>query len=162
MGALAASASAAPPGFHTSPRLAPVASFVAGKPMTVLCANSNAEWRTYLDDNGYTGRTANGATVVGTSVSLFSPIVCSSLILKLRGKTVANNLFGPSLLGLTHEAIHARGTFDEGKTDCAAVHEMPRVAVKFFGVTAGKKLRAVMAATWVYRGLQPAAYRTVC
>lgn len=140
-------------GFHASPRLAPAASFVAGKPVTVLCANTQYDWQTY-------GGQADqyGLAIPGDNVVNLAPGVCRFLL----AKTVNPNGLGSSLLVLTHEAIHARGESDEGVTDCAAVHEMPRVAVKFFRVKPGKQLRAVMANAWDYRRREPAPYRTTC
>lgn len=162
-GALAApAAAAAPEGFTSAPRFSEAASFVAGKPITVWCAPDVETWASYLTAHGYAGKVANGITETGSSGTMFSPVVCSSLRKKLNGVPVTNDYFAPSLLTLVHESIHARGTRDEGLTDCAAVHEMARVAVKYFGVKAGKQLRAVMAAAWSYRDRQPAAYRTVC
>lgn len=158
--ALASPAAAAPDGFYASPRLAPAASFVAGKPVKVWCAKTEDVWRETMDANG--GGEANGLAVVGSDEMRLSPVICLSLQMKLGGRIVPLNSFAPSLLGLVHEAIHDRGSFDEGKTDCAAVHEMPRVAVKFFKVKPGKQLRAVMAAAWTYRDRLTPPYRTVC
>lgn len=158
--AFSAPASAAPD-FSAAPRLATPASFVAGKTVSVECAASDAAWARYLASVGYDG-VANGLTVFGTAETKFSPIVCSSLRRKLAGKVVPNNLFAPSLLALVHEAVHLRGVLGEGETDCAAVREMPRVAVRYFGVKAGKQLRAVMATAWAYRKQQPPEYLSVC
>lgn len=146
-------AAAALTGFHSSPRLALAASFVAGKPVTVMCANTQYDWQQY-------GGTSNefGLATPGDNVIKLAPDVCRFLLAKI----VTPNGFGSSLLVLTHEAIHARGESDEGVTDCAAVHEMPRVAVKFFRVKAGKQLRAVMANAWYYRKGEPPTYRTGC
>lgn len=146
-------AAATPAGFYKSVVLAPAASFVAGKPITVYCANSAYDWQQY-------GATTHefGLAVPGSSEIKLAPDVCRYL----RATIVNPNGFGSSLLVLVHESIHARGEKDEGVTDCAAVHEMPRVAVKFFRVKAGKQLRDVMANAWNYRGRETAPYRTVC
>jgi len=153
---------AAPAGFSLSPRLAPAASFVAGKPVKVWCASSQYNWEQFLAATGRAGIEANGSAIPGSSEIKLSPTVCQNLRLQLAGKPVRYIALGPSILGLVHEAIHDRGESNEGVTDCAAVHEMPRVAVRFFHVKAGKRLRAVMAATWTYRGTEPAVYRSVC
>lgn len=153
---------AAPAGFSSSPRLAPAASFVAGKPVAVYCANTEYDWKQFLETTGRTGSDANGSAVPGSSEVKLSPSLCTNLRLQLAGKTVRNVALGPSILALVHESIHDRGEANEGATDCAAVHEMARVAVKFFHVKAGKQLRAVMAATWTYRAGESAPYRTVC
>ena len=143
---------AAPAGFYKSVVLAPAASFVAGKPVTVYCANSEYDWQQY----GGTG-SEHGLAVPGSSVIKLDPDVCRLL----RATTIKDG-FGASLLVLVHESIHARGEKEEGVTDCSAVHEMPRVAVKFFHVKAGKQLRAVMANAWHYRAGETAVYRSVC
>lgn len=158
--AVTSTAAAAPAGFTAAPRLEPAASFVAGKHVTVWCARSLGEWRQYV-----AGRSESdilGLTVPGSSEIRVAPVVCTNLRAKLNGQVVGNDGFAPSLLLLVHEAVHARGSADEGKTDCAATHETPRVAVKFFRVKAGKQLRAVMAAVWTWRTTSPPAYRTVC
>ena len=152
---------AAPAGFASSPRLQTAAAYVAYKPIAVWCAKTQYDWEQYLEDGGLAGD-LNGATKPGSAETSLSPAVCTNLRRALDRRTVAVSALGPSILVLVHEAIHARGEVDEGKTDCAAVHEMPRVAVKFFHVKAGKQLRAVMAASWTYRAREPAAYRTVC
>lgn len=149
-------------GFSASPKLAPAASFVAGKQVTVGCATSQYEWLQYLQSVGLTGRDTDGATVVGSGEVRFSPTLCQNLRLQLAGKPVRLVALGPSIEVLTQEAIHARGVADEGVADCDAVHEMPRVAVRFFHVKPGAQLRALMAATWQWRQTGPAAYRTVC
>lgn len=159
--AFTAAAQADPPaGFYESRLLEPAASFVAGKPVKVWCATSQYDWLRFLTATGRTE--ANGSAVPGSAELKLSPVVCQNLRLKLARKAVRAAVLGPSLLTLVHESIHDRGTVDEGQTDCNAVHEMPRVAVKFFNVKSGKDLRTVMAATWAYRAKSPAAYRTVC
>jgi ubiquinone/menaquinone biosynthesis C-methylase UbiE len=44
----------------------------------------------------------------------------------------------------------------------AAMHEMPGVAVRFFGVTTGKELRALMAQAWKVHRSGPLYFQTVC
>lgn len=159
--AFTAAAQAAPPaGFYESFKLEPAASFVAGKPVKVWCATSQYDWLQFLKATGRTE--ANGSAIPGSSELKLSPVVCQNLRLKLARKSVRVSALGPSLLTIVHEAIHDRGSVEEGQTDCSAVHEMPKVAVKFFAVKSGKDLRAVMAATWTYRAGSPAAYRSVC
>lgn len=154
LGAQAGSADTqVPTGFYNSVRLAPAAAFVAGKPVTVLCAKTAFDWQQQGGrDDSY------GLTFPGENVVKLAPSVCRYL----RAAPINPNGFGASLLVLVHESIHARGSVDEGVTDCAAVHEMPRVAVKFFHVKAGKQLRAIMDNAWNLRDREPAQYRTVC
>jgi hypothetical protein len=153
--ATSASASA-PAGFNEAVKLEPAASFVAAKPVTVYCANSEYTWEQY----GGTS-TEHGLATPGSSEIKIDPDGCRYLRTALNMHKIPDG-FGAALLVLVHESIHARGETDEGITDCDAVREMPRVAVKFFGVKAGKQLRAVMANAWRYRGGESAAYRTVC
>jgi hypothetical protein len=61
-----------------------------------------------------------------------------------------------------HESIHQRGVADEAATECEAMHEMPRVAVKFFHVKAGKQLRSLMALAWESHKATPDAYQAIC
>lgn len=87
---------------------------------------------------------------------------CNPLLKALRRESIYQPALAAVIAILTHEAIHLRGERDEGVTECAAMHEMPRVAVVYFHVVPGRRLRALMAAAWVgYRDEAP-AYRTVC
>jgi hypothetical protein len=81
---------------------------------------------------------------------------------RLRGRAVETYALAAAIETLTHESIHARGEADEGKTDCAAMHEMPGVAVRFFGFKKRAALRGLMAAAWRYHGRADAIYRSVC
>jgi hypothetical protein len=148
------------PVFKPSPRLAPAASFVAGKPVVVLCAASDADWTKYLHGLGATD--ANGATVPGSSETRLSAIVCRYLAWRLGGKTPSLFPLAAAVETLTHESIHARGEVDEGKTDCAAMHEMVAVSRRFFGVTSRKTLRSLMAFAWQFHARQSPPYKTVC
>jgi hypothetical protein len=157
-------AAVAPVGFHGSPRLAPAASFVAGKPVTVWCADTQYDWNGYLDSVYGNHDTVSGSTYPGSSDERLSPEVCATLTPAAKAtKPVAPTArLGAAILVVTHESIHARGEADEGVTDCAAFHEMPRVAVKFFHVRSGKDLRRLMSYVVAYRSTSAPQFRTGC
>jgi hypothetical protein len=158
--AAAAAAATAPQGFYEAKRLEPAASFVADKPSRIYCSQTFGDWQQYAKANGTPS--ANGLTEIGGGQSELPSTVCAPLIDKLTRQPVSVYDFAASLLILVHESLHQRGSTDEGQTECDALHLMPRVAVKFFRVKAGKQLRAVMAQAWVAHRDTPAAYRSVC
>lgn len=149
-------------GFYEAKVLEPAASYVAKKPVKVWCATTAASWRVFLNSVGGEGREANGWAIVGGIALRLSPDACPSL----RGAVGGVPQFTPTLAAtvevLTHEAIHTRGVRDEGVTDCDAMHEMPGVAVRFFHITSGKQLRALMASAWAYHREAAPPYLTVC
>jgi hypothetical protein len=156
------------PGFHEAKPLEPAASFVAGKPAIVWCANSESSWRAFLTDRYSSGASTDvqGSADIAQGKFWLSPIVCKTLGFAAISAQDAIHYpsLAPSVAVLTHESIHLRGETDEGVTDCDAMHEMPRLAVKFFHVTAGKKLRALMAAAWAWHRAPTGnpIYRSVC
>lgn len=152
---------AVPAGFYEAVKLEPAATFVAGKPVTVSCAKTDAVWQAYVASFGGRADGVGSAPVGGTDVH-FAPAVCVNLLEWLRGRSRFVPGFAASLQVFTHEAIHSRGERDEGVTDCAAMHEMPRVGVRFMHVKAGMQLRAVMASAWKYHRTHGPSYLTVC
>lgn len=152
-----------PAGFHEAKALEPAASYVAGKHVVIGCAATDLTLREYAQslyggDLGYeTGMalTPDGAALLGQSV-------CYPLMAQLSKRHNGGPLLAESLLTLVHEAVHLRGVTDEGQTECTAIHTMPRVAVKFFHVKAGKQLRALMSDAWAAHSGEPAAYTAVC
>lgn len=161
---VAVQAASANGGFYEAKVLEPAASYVAKKPVAVWCALSPGAWAAHEVERGLNGEADGSAPVGGTEVFL-SQNVCPLL-------RQARRLGPPSLFNLpptaesiellTHESIHARGERDEGVTDCAAMHEMPGVAVRFFRVKAGKQLRTLMGDAWSWHDGAPPQYRTVC
>lgn len=149
-------------GFTRARTLEPAASFVARKPVTVWCAKSPASWRAYVNATNGPESQAHGLSVPGSSVMHLDPALCLPLLAQLKRQYVYPPALPVVIHGLTHEAIHLRGETDEGVTDCDAMHEMPGVAVRFFHVTPGKKLRALMAGAWKGYHAAPTIYRTVC
>lgn len=159
---MTAVALAAPPGFAEATAFESAASFVAGKPAAIYCAPTDYAWRSYGATVGASAN-ANAVTIpAGGDESALRNDICAFLRDGLARRPVAPVPFAASLLILVHESIHQRGVHDEGQTECAAIHEMPRVAVKFFHVKAGKQLRALMAAAWVSHRMKPPAYQAVC
>jgi hypothetical protein len=154
---------AVPPGFTEAKGLEPAASFVAKKPVAVYCARTTLAWQRLVAANaapdGAIGLTLPAAG--GDAIALVRA-ACDNLEQQLQLLGPAAAQLAPSLQALTHEAIHARGDADEGRTDCAAVHEAPGLATRFFKIRAGKQLRALMAAMWKSRATEPPVYRTVC
>src|SRR4051812_46498439 len=110
---------AAPVGFREAPKLEPAASYVAGKPVQVLCAVDQAAWDAYLAAQ-YGAGTSNigGATVVGSSLVSVDPKVCRYLEGNIR-KPASQPLLqlGAAMQILVHESLHARGEADEARTD---------------------------------------------
>lgn len=161
----APAALAAAPGFTESQRLAPAASFVAGKAAPVFCADDFSVWLEAKRTQGFgSGNVVAYTDLVGGTGIYLAPDVCSLLHRMAAGKaTDPVRAQAVAVETLVHEAIHWRtGSHDEGMVDCAAMHETPRTATRFFHVKAGKQLRAFMAAAWAYHRVKPAAYQTVC
>ena len=111
------------------------------KPVQVMCANSDASWHDFTTSQ-YGANVIidlqGSAEVRGTQLWL-SPIACRYLNYGASAPLPTLNYpsLAPSINTLTHEAIHLRGESDEGVTECDAMHEIPRVAVRFFHVSAG-------------------------
>jgi hypothetical protein len=154
-------AAAPPAGFVETVRLEPAASFVARRPVVVNCATTHEVWLAYAASFGFNGDSV-GITIPGSSETALSDAMCRSL--QVVNRTRAPRLYplAAAVETLVHESIHMRGERDEGVTDCAAMHEMPRVAVRFFRVRPGRQLRALMANAWQIHAAKPAPYRTVC
>lgn len=153
---------AAPAGFYEGKLLEPAASYVAKKPVVVWCAKTQAGWRETLAPGA---GEIDGLAVPGSSAMRLNPLVCQVIDLWATGQQTpayAEEGFAEAIETVTHEAVHLRGESDEGVTDCAAMHEMPRVAVRFFHVGPYKQLRALMAAAWGYHRQKPAPYKTLC
>lgn len=161
--AVALAALALLPGFHEAPTLEPAASYVAGKPAHVYCADSFESWGASLKQTFGAGVYPTAYTWAGSDASYIGPGTdCPLPIAAAAGRKVDLTLLAGKILQLVHESIHQRGETDEGKTECAAIHEMPAVAVRFFHVKAGKQLRTLMAAAWAAHRKTPPAFQAVC
>jgi hypothetical protein len=165
MHVLLAALAIASPGFHEAKQLEPAASFVAQKPVIVRCADSDAAWHDLLARRLGNAVDTNGRANVGGHQLWLAPNVCD--VLRFNGQGIGlydYPLLSASVETLTHEALHLRGETNEGVTDCAAMHDLPKVAVKFFHVPAGSALRAFMVDAWFShrdKRTNP-LFRTVC
>lgn len=152
---------------RVSYRLEPAASWVAGKPVAVMCGQDASGWRSlqeeFLRHDDGTVDQALGFAGAGSAVIYLSPQTCLSLEGHDRGIEAPFARFSTSLRVLTHEAIHARGETDEGVTDCLALRQMAAVGIKFFGFKSrSAALRSLMAEAVRFHRLDSARYRTVC
>lgn len=160
--ALVAAPTAVAGGFYEAKVLEPAASYVAKKPVKVWCAKTDAAWQAYLVATYGVVGTEHGSAPFGGAAIYLDTEECPPIRQALAGQSVYPPTLAATIEILTHESIHARGERDEGVTDCAAMHEMPGVAVRFFHVRLGKQLRALMAAAWAYHRKAPSQYRMVC
>lgn len=153
----------APPGFTEAKVLEPAASYVAGKPVHVYCARTDLDLREYTQQmyGGNPGYEV-GLALPGQNAALLGQSQCYPLIDQLHKRKDDRYDLAESILTLVHESVHLRGVTDEGQTECSAMHEMPRVAVKFFHVKPGKQLRALMSDAWSAHRAKPAVYQSVC
>ena len=111
------------------PELAPAASYVAQRPITVMCETAQREWRRYTRRGTlafFNPRTPNRVYL--------SPYICTQLLRIVRGNEVEEFDYVLSIHALVHEGIHALGVRDEGETDCRALTLGADVAQRFFGL----------------------------
>lgn len=128
---------------RVSSRLEPAASYVAGKPVTVLCGTDATGWRALQDEylrraDGTIDQALGFAAVPGNVIYL-SPQTCLSLEGHDRGVEAPFVRFSIALRVLVHEAIHSRGELDEAVTDCLAFRQMAAIGIRFFGYRARSK-----------------------
>lgn len=150
---------AAPAGFWTNGKLAPAASWVAGKQVTVYCASTVDALKSTVVGEAIPD--LQGTAIAGDSVINLSPLTCSYLDAWMNGKKV-KNLYGVagSMLTLAHEAEHAKGMSDETDTDCAALHALPRMVAKFMPLRQRETLHDLMFDAWRGHSTKSAAYQT--
>jgi hypothetical protein len=153
---------------HESPRLARVASLLAGRRTAVSCF-SREDWddrvrelrQRPLDPNDLPGRfrAAIAYTInhpgTGPAVGL-SAEVCAELNPLLSGsnsmKTAQSlDVFAPSINALAHESVHASGIHDEAKTNCFGIQTIRRTMM-LLGRTSGEGQHV---ATYFYDNLYP-------
>ena len=121
-----------------TPALDAVASEVAGKPVTVWCEGSLAEWEAMNEQRGYRyGSMFGGFTYLESPVVYIGPEECATLRVALEsGVPVAGAYwFAGALLTLAHESVHQRGIRDEQIADCTALALVPGLTVSRFGVS---------------------------
>lgn len=154
---VAASAVAAPPGFWESARLTPAASFVAGKPVKVYCASTQAAINATVSS---TATSVLGATpVIGGDQIYLAPIVCAYLNAWLNGKRIAN-LYGVAgaLETIAHEAELAAGVNDETTATCLGLKAMPQMVMRFFPLRKRESLHNLMGDAYQFWSTQGDAY----
>jgi hypothetical protein len=153
---------AIPSGFTLSPKLSAPASFVAGKPASVYCAATMADYT--AADHAATGATGVGAayTFVGTSQSFLSTWVCSYLNRWGAKKPVTRYHLAAALLVLAHEAELESGVSDDSLADCAALAVMPQVVRRFFPLRAVYTMHGLMSDAWAAHDREPPDYLTHC
>lgn len=153
----------APAGFTEAKVLEPAASFVSGQHVQVFCARTDLDLREYLQSQyGVAMTFETGYALFNGGPIFLGQSNCWPLRDYLARRKVDRADLAESILTLVHESVHTRGIRDEGVTECDAMHEMPRVAVKFFHVKPGKQLRALMAEAWSAYGDAQPQYQTVC
>lgn len=153
----AASAGAAPSGFQQSARLAPAATYVAGKPVAVYCAPTQAAINATVSADA---TSVLGATpTIGGSDIYLAPTVCAYLNAWLNGKKVAN-LYGvaAAMETLAHESELARGVDDETTATCLGLRAMPRMVTTFFPLKKRESLHDLMSDAYRFWGTQSSLY----
>ncbi len=95
--------------------MAQVASWAAGKPVSVWCENDDEAWQRMLTSVG-AHTDAAGYAYPGANEIFVSPSACRGLI----AASWRDVRFATGLSTLLHEATHARGWRDEALTECAA------------------------------------------
>jgi hypothetical protein len=153
----AASAGAAPPGFWRSARLAPAATFVAGKPVAVYCAPTQAAINQTVSADA---TSVLGATpMIGSNEIYLAPITCAYLNAWLNGKKVAN-LYGVAVAmeTLAHEAELARGSGDETTATCLGLRAMPKMVTKFFPLKKRESLHDLIGDAYSFWETQSSLY----
>lgn len=154
---LSGAAVAAPAGFWVNTKLANPAAFVAGKPLAVECASTQAAINETVSP---TAANVLGATpVIGGGEVYLAPVVCAYLDAWLNGKKVAN-LYGVavSMETLAHEAELARGIADETSATCAGLKAMPQMVTRFFPLKKRESLHDVIGDAHRFWATQGPAY----
>src|SRR4051794_41867660 len=89
--ALTALALAAPVGFHAAPALAPAASFVAGKPTPVFCADDFTGWLAAKQAQGFGSADVVAYTDLRGRPGIYvAPDLCASLPRATSGRSTAS------------------------------------------------------------------------
>lgn len=156
---LAVAPAAAAGGFVRAKPLETAASYVAKKPVKVWCAKTQTAWNSFMAARFDAAETHGWTPYAGANQTYIDAEGCE-ILTDAKYETLGR--IGVAAEILTHESIHMRGEADEGVTDCDAMHEVPGVAVRFFGIKAGKQLRALMAALWTWHRTLAPQYQSIC
>lgn len=146
-----------PAGFVMSARLSAPASFVAGKPVSVYCAPTQAA--IVAVSVGAVSDALGVTPAIGAPVAYLSPQVCSFLNNWLSGKK-PSNLYGlaGSIETLAHESEHMRGIRDETDADCAALRAMVPMVTRYFPLHGRTTMHKLMGDAWSFHSGSSAEY----
>jgi hypothetical protein len=142
---------------HESPRLARVASLLAGRRTAVSCF-SREDWRAPEIERRAKGRDLRGYVIFQwpAAVVHLSPQVCADLN-PLLSRSVAVNgtrsleLLARSINTLAHESAHVSGVYDEAKAECFGIQTIRRTTM-LLGRTSGEGQHV---ATYYWENLYP-------
>lgn len=152
---------APPAGFTLSAPLSKPASFVAGKPAKVYCADTQAHFN--AADGQYTGMVLGaGFSQIGGGQTFMAPWVCVYLNRWLAKKPLTRQHLAQALVTTLHEAEVEKGTSDESLADCQALAIMPTVVKKFFPLRGVYTIHDLMRDAWDGHADQPPVYLTHC
>jgi hypothetical protein len=114
-------------------RLDPVASYIAGRPATVWCADSQAAFEAAEPRN--IPSQATGFAHPTTAEAFLRPETCATLERWLHApqRWKPSSIFADSLPVLVHESVHTRGVTDEHATECETLRRTAEVAIRWFG-----------------------------
>lgn len=131
-----------------------VASWAAGKPISVWCESDDVAWRVLAGRYGF--ERPEGFTVFAEPVVYLSPRACGWL-------TSDAGRFGFGLNVLLHEAAHQRGFRDEALTECAARLMIYSALHDFYGVPWwSARMRDTTRIALAYSYAKPPAYQGGC
>lgn len=156
-----------PAGFTENATLNARAAYVAGKPVHAYCTNDGTAWQNFVTSSGDTmpaGETFGVTPTVGGTETYLAPQTCAPIRARMRGRKPSSlAALGGALDILTHEAIHLRGSSDEGQTECAAIRTLPAFLVARWGFRKNSPaFREVMRGARLYHDQLPAEYRSDC
>ncbi len=146
--------------------IAAEATFLSGRPATVVCASNAAEWRRALVGVGFSPSPAGeyyGFSLIEGSAMYLSPYVCEGLRLgRVASWRRQHELqVSWSVDVLIHESVHlGRSTTDEALTEACARNGLPLELHRLYGLAyrSGELARLANGATW-FRRTQLAAYQ---
>ena len=129
-----------PAGVTYEPVISARAGYVAGKPVTIYCAPTQAVWQAIIAATGDVppGGIANGITpTIGGTVSYLAPQTCAPIHARLKKRAVNLKALGASLDILTAEGLRLRGETNgelgNGQTACDALAILPGFLVAHWG-----------------------------
>ena len=115
-------------------RLNTTATLIAGKPVTVNCHYTKADWDAHVHWVGLDpapGQYVNAYTYIGTGPVELSPEVCLSL---QKGQNLSPTDIGQVVDTMAHEPNHAFGLRDERQTEACAKRYEALVIHVLYGV----------------------------